>query len=218
MPKKLMTQLAVLWAAAVCCCGPAAATTVTYNFDETGWVNTAGTTENFAGTFTGTLEASGAVALSDLTGFTATITETNAQNDTKPIASFGLSTGPTGLSNFVFDSTANTLSLAANGSPGATICLGDSVTQGLCGPIGPRPVSMTGVPAPPLEGIFLSSVNGTLNADSTALPNLILEATLPIPVVVESPTSTTPEPASFWLCGSALLLVSLVLRTVRAER
>ncbi len=72
-------QLAFFFAAALLTCSHADATTVTYNFDETGWINTAGTTENFSGSFTGTLETSGVLALSDLTAFT-----NNRHRDQRP--------------------------------------------------------------------------------------------------------------------------------------
>ena len=96
--------------AALLTCGHADAATVTYTFDEAGWVNTAGTAEDFAGSFSGTVEGNGTVGLADLSGFTAIVTETNAQNETKPIANFGLS-GSGSLTSFLFDITTNTLSL-----------------------------------------------------------------------------------------------------------
>jgi hypothetical protein len=210
---KNLTGAAILFSAVILSCGQATATTVSYNFDETGWVNTAGTTENFLGSFTGTPEASGILALTDLTNFSSIITETNAQGDTKTIGTFGGPTGTNGLTDFVFASTSNSLTLAATGIPGASICLGQAVAQGICGPVAPRPVSTTGVPAPPLDGIFLSSVNGTLNAYTISLPTITLvQSPVAIPVQQPSGTASTPEPASFALCGGTLLLVSMFLR------
>lgn len=208
--KEITMRMVVLCAAAVLTCGHAAATTVTCNFDETGWVNTAGTSENFFGSFIGTPEANGVLALSDLTGFAATLTETNAQGDTKPIATFGGAVGISGLTQFLFDPTANTLTLAATGSPGALVCLGDTIAAGACGSVAPRPVGKNGVPAPPLDGLFVSSVNGTLSAATTELPSVMLAPS-------SGGVASTPEPASSVLCGGALVLVSLVLRCCRAR-
>ena len=202
-----VTGAAILFSAAVLSCGPAAATTVTYNFDETGWVNTAGTTENFFGTFTGTPEASGVLALTDLSSFSATLTETNPQNDTKTIATFAQS----GLTDFVFLSTFNSLTLAATGTPGALICLGDAVAQGTCGSVAARPVNREGIQAPPIDGLFVSSVNGTLNAYTTNLPSVVMPLS-PVAQPAPQPTGSTPEPASFVLCGGTFLLASLTLR------
>jgi hypothetical protein len=213
MTRKHIMQLAGLLAAALMDCGTAAATTVTYNFDEAGWSNNFGTSENFTGSFSGTVEANGAVTLSDLTGFTATITESNAQGDTKAIATFTLPTGTSGLNTFLFDTNANMLSLGATGVPGATICLGDAVSQGACGPLGPRPVSRTGVPAPLPEGLFLSTVNADLNGYTFNTPSITLVQTTLGPGVGSAPASTpTPEPATMALCGGALVLVSVGMR------
>jgi hypothetical protein len=208
-------------AAVLLTCGPAAATTVTYNFDEAGWTNNFGTIENFSGTFAGSVEASGVVALADLTAFTATVTETNAQGDSKPIGTFGLPFDGTGLNTFLFDTLTNTLSIGATGSPGATVCLGDAVVQGACGPLAAPPLSRTGVPAPPPEGLFLSTVNGALNGFTFAAPSIALEQTTLNPGIGIAPTpapAPTPEPASMVLCGSALVLISLGLRNWRGDR
>jgi hypothetical protein len=201
------TGAAIIFSAAILTCSRAAATTVTYNFDETGWINTAGTTENLFGSFTGTPEASGVLAFTDLTSFSATLTETNAQNDTKTIATFAQS----GLTDFVFTSTSNSLTLSATGSPGALICLGDAVPQGTCGSVPARPVNRQGVPAAPVDGLFVSSVNGTLNAYSTSLPAIVMPL-VPVPQPAPQPTGAAPEPASFLLCGGALLLTSMILK------
>jgi hypothetical protein len=200
-----ITGAAILFSAALLSCGPAAATTVTYNFGETGWVNTAGTTENFFGTFTGNQEASGVLALTDLTSFSATLTETNGQNETKTIATFAQS----GLTDFAYTSTANSLTLAANGIPGALICLGDAVAQGTCGSLPARPVNRDGVQAPPIDGLFVSSVNGTLNAYTTNLPSVVMPLA-PVAQPAPQPTGSAPEPASLVLCGGALLLISTI--------
>jgi hypothetical protein len=207
---KKLTGAAILFPAVTLMCSQAAAATVSYNFDETGWVNTAGTTENFIGSFTGTPEASGVLALQDLTDFTAILTETNTQGDTKTIATFSGPTGTSGLTDFVFTSTTNSLTLAATGSPGASICLGDTVAEGICGPVVARPVNRNGDPLPPLDGLFVSSVNGTLNSYTTSLPSIQMVLS---PIAQPAPTnSSTPEPASSALCGSAFLLVSMFLR------
>jgi hypothetical protein len=207
-------QLAGLLTAALLNCGPAAATTVTYNFSEAGWVNNFGTTENFTGSFSGTVEASGALALPDLSAFTASITESNAQGETKTIGTFGLSTGISGLNTFLFDTNANTLSLGATGVPGAAICLGDAIAQGACGPLPARPVSMTGVPAPLPDGLFLSTVNPDLNGYTFAPPSITPVQTTLGPGVTAAPTAT-PEPATMWLCGGVLVMVSVMLRKRR---
>ena len=99
--RKTTTQLALLLAGVLLTRSQATATTVTYNFDETGWINTAGTTENFVGSFAGTPGTGGVLKLADLTEFVATVTETNAQNDTKTVATFGLATGTSGLTDFL---------------------------------------------------------------------------------------------------------------------
>jgi hypothetical protein len=216
--RKGIISMTVLFTAAVLCCSRASATTVTYNFGETGWVNTAGTTENFSGSFIGTPDANGNLDLTTLTDFTATLTETNSVNDTKTIAAFGGLTGTPGLTDFLFSASSGSLTLAATGSPGALICLGNAVAEGLCGGVAPRPVSTSGVPAPPIEGLFISSINDTLNAYTTALPSVTLTVS-PVATPVPQPTGTsTPEPASFLLCGSALLLTSMVLRRYRGRR
>jgi hypothetical protein len=200
--RKPNTQLALLFAAVLLTRSQATATTVTYNFDETGWINTAGTTENFIGSFAGTPGAGGVLKLADLTEFIATLAETNAQNDTKTVATFGLATGTSGLTDFLFDPVANSLTLSGTGDPGATICLGQTVPEGVCGPIGPRPVSKTGVPAPPLDGLFLFSPNGTLNASTTALPTVTTVA-------------LTPEPAALFLSVGGLVLLCVIQRIFR---
>ncbi len=209
--------MTVLFTAAVLCCSQAAATTVTYNFDETGWVNTAGTTENFFGSFIGTPDANGNLDLTTLTDFTATLTETNSVNDTKTIAAFGGLSGTPGLTDFLFTASSGSLTLAATGSPGALICLGNTVAEGVCGGVAPRPVSRSGIPAPPIEGLFISSINDTLNAYTTALPSVTL-APFAVATPVPQPTGTAPEPASFLLCSSALLFTSIVLRRYRGRR
>ena len=197
-------------------CGPASATTVTYNFDEAGWTNNFGTTENFSGTFSGSVEASGVVALSDLSGFTATVSEVNAQGDSKPIVTFGLPSGGLGLNTFLFDTTTNTLSIGATGSGAAMVCLGDAVIQGACGPLAAPALSRTGVPAPPPEGLFLFGGNTALDGFTFAAPSIVLEQTTLSPGIGTAPApAPTPEPASMALCGSALVLVSLMLKRRR---
>ena len=183
--------------------------TVTYNFDETGWSNMAGTSENFAGSFTGAPQAGGVTALADITSFFATITETNSTNQTKTIGIFGGALGLTGLSDFLFDPATNSLSLAVSGSPGALICLGADVAAGACGALPGRQQPKPGTPPlPPIEGYFVSSVNGSLNAFSTALPSIIQPVS---PMPVAAPVAA-PEPSSFALCGGGLLLASIFLR------
>lgn len=186
---------------AILICPAASAATVTYNFDEAGWVNNFGTTENFFGSFTGTPEASGSIAMGDLSSFSAVITETNTAGDTKTIASFS----NTGLTDFIFQTATNILDLSATDAAGDLICLGATVTAGACGPIGPRPQPRPGTPPPPpIEGLFISAVNGALNGSTAA--TLTIEPVL-APVPVPAPAST-PEPASLALCGGALLLIS----------
>lgn len=188
----------------------AAASSISYNFDEAGWVNNFGATESFFGSFTGTVDAKGVLTLGDLSVFSPTITETNAAGQTKTIANFGGNTGMPGLNNFLYDPGANSLNLFATGSPGATICLGNTILLGDCGPVAPRPVSVTGVPAPPLEGIFLSSVNGDLNASTIALPGI---TAVQGPVIRPQPApAAAPEPGTLALCGGAFLFTAVVLR------
>lgn len=209
--KKQLTCMAGLLVAGALVCGQAAATTVSYNFVDPGWVNMAGTSESFSGSFVGTPEANGDVALNDLTVFIGFLMETNAQGQTKTISTFGDAMGTTGLSGFFFDPNANTLSLAANGTPGAQICLGDAVAQGACGLLGPRPVGRNGVPEPPPDGLFISLVNGSLSSYDFNLPQITFAP--PSGSAAPQPAQTTPEPASSLLCGGALVLVSLGLRS-----
>lgn len=186
-------------------CPKASAATVIYNFDEAGWVNNFGTTENFFGSFVGTPEASGVIAIGDLSKFSATITETNTAGDTKTIASFATN----GITNFMFLAATNTLDLSATDAGGDLICLGATVPAGACGSTPARPQPRPGTPPPPpIEGLFVSTVNGALNGYTTATPTI---EPVFAPVPVPAPANT-PEPASMALCGGALLLVSLLLR------
>jgi hypothetical protein len=186
-------------------CPAASAAGVSYNFDEAGWINNFGTTENFVGSFTGTPEASGVIAIGDLSNFSAVITETNSTGDTKTIASFS----NTGLTDFMFQTATNILDLSATDASGDLICLGATVTAGACGSTPARPQPRPGTPPlPPIEGLFVSAVNGALNGYTTA--TLTIEPVL-APVPVPAPAST-PEPASLALCGGALLLISRLPR------
>lgn len=209
--KQRLIPAAVFFAAALLHCSPAAAATVTYNFTDPGWINMAGVTENFSGSFIGTPEASGVIALNDLTIFVGFFTETNAQNETKTIATFGDLAGITGLTQFLFDPNANTLTLAATGTPGAQICLGDAVAQGTCGAVTARPVNRNGIPAPPIEGLFVSSVNGTLSGYDTDLPAIML-APSPVGIAPQPAQATTPEPASLLLCALGFVALTIVFR------
>ncbi len=192
-------------------CAHALAGTVTYNFDEAGWINSAGTTENFFGSFQGAPDAQGDLSLAALTGFSATLTETNSSNQTKTIDTFAETMGSGGLTVFLYDPALNSLSLAATGTPGALICLGSAVSAGDCGPLPARPVPRSGTPPlPPIDGIFSSSVNGALNAYTTNQPALSV-----VPGPVPRPTPS-PEPASSALCGGGLVLLSVFLRRSRA--
>jgi len=187
---------------------PARATTVTYSFDETGWLNTFGTTENFFGSFSGTPTATGVLTATDLTYFSAVITETNSTGDTKTIGTFGSPTSTAGLMDFLYDPALNSLNLSATGFPGAAICIGSTVAGGVCGSLPSRPRPKPGTPPlPPIEGLFSSSGNGELSAYSTALPQVSL-----IIGVQPEPgpgVANAPEPASFALCGIALIAFAL---------
>ena len=199
---------AILISIALMDCQPALATAISYNFTETGWVNTAGTTESLSGSFKGAPGANGDLTLSDLTGFSATMTESNGVNR-KTIATFS------SVTDFLFTVSSNALALFSTGIPASSLCLGDTVQQGLCGPVTPPPVSRTGVQAPPLEGLFTFSVNGALDAGTTSTTNVT-----PGPVVIGSAPApvATPEAASFLLCGAALILLSIGLSFLPQRR
>lgn len=204
------TRKLALFLVAILSCAHALAGTVTYRFDETGWINSAGTTENFLGRFKGIPDAQGDLSLATLTGFSATLTETNSFNQTKTIATFVENLGSGGLTVFLYDPALNSLTLSATGTPGALICLGSAVSAGDCGSLAPRPVPRPGTPPlPPIDGLFVSSVNGTLNAYTTNLPALSAVSG-PVP----RPTPS-PEPASLSLCGGGLVLLSVFLRGCR---
>jgi hypothetical protein len=194
---------------------PAPAATLTYSFSEAGWLNSFGTTENFSGSFTGTPEANGDLALADLTSFVATMTETNAQGATKNVATFGSNTGTAGLADFLYMPGSNSLTLEATGSPTAMVCLGNDVATGFCGPLVARPQPRPGTPPlPPIEGLFSFSVNGALNAYTTDLPSVVQTVGLqPVPA-----PSTAPEPAPVVLCGATLVLASTLRRGKRGAR
>ncbi len=194
-------------------CAQALAGTVVYDFTETGWINSAGTTENFSGAFKGVPDASGDLSLAGLTSFAATLTETNSANQTKTIATFSETLGTGGLTAFLYDPALNSLSLSSTGTPGALICLGSAVSAGDCGSLPARPAPRPGTPPlPPIDGIFSSSVNGTLNAYTTNTPVL---SVVPGPVPRPAPS---PEPATFALCGAALVLASAFLRRCGKRR
>jgi len=190
------------------------AATVTYSFSEAGWLNTIGTTESFCGSFSGTTGANGTLALADLSAFSATITETNAQGATKTISQFGGSTGTSGLADFMYIPGSNSLTLEATGSPTAMICLGNDVVTGFCGSLPARPQPRPGTPPlPPIEGVFSLSVNGALNAYTTDLPSVVQTLVIqPVPA-----PANTPEPGSALLCGAVLVLASKV-RKPRGNR
>jgi len=190
------------------CSTPASAATVTYSFSEAGWLNPFGTTENFFGSFSGMPEPNGTLALADLSSFSATITETNAQGATKTISTFG-GNGTSALTDFMYIPSLNSLTLEATGSPLAQICLGNDVGSGFCGPLAPRPQPRPGTPPlPPVEGIFSFSVNGALNAYTTDVPSVIQTVGLqPVPA-----PATVPEPRSVLLCGAVLVLASKLRR------
>lgn len=190
----------------------ASAASIKYDFSEAGWVDMAGTAETFSGSFTGTPEANGQLALIDLSSFSATITETNAQGQTKDISVFASATS---LADFLYLPYANTFRLAATGSPASTICLGDAVTTGFCGALPARAQPKPGSnPLPPIEGLFSFSVNGSLNGYTTDLP-FVVQAISPVPAPVPA---NAPEPASFILCGGALLILSKLLRRAHDRR
>ena len=194
----------------------ASATTVTYNFDETGWINAFGTTENFFGSFSGTPDATGALTATDLSYFSAVITETNATGQSKTIATFGDPTSTWGLMDFLYDPALNSLNLSATGVPGAAICLGTSTASGVCGSLPPRAQPKPGTPPlPPIEGLFSFSVNGELSAYSTALPQV--SPVLSIQPEPAPGVANAPEPATFALCGAALIAFAL-LRSRRRKR
>lgn len=199
-------------AAALLGSGTASAAPVLYNFSESGWLNMAGTTETFFGSFKGTPEANGDLALADLSGFTATITETNTSGQTKTVATFGGGTGIAGLSDFLYTAATNSLTLAATGSPQSTICLGADVSGGFCGALPARPQPRPGTPPlPPIDGLFSFSVNGSLSAYTTAIPSVIQTVGIqPVPA-----PSATPEPTSALLCGGGLVLAAMVRRRRR---
>lgn len=187
-------------------CTQASAATITYNFDETGWANTFGTTENFFGSFTGTANAQGDLVLADLSSFSAAMTETNSSGQTKTIADFGSATGITGLSDFTYTAGSNSLSLFATGTPGATICLGSAVTSGFCGALPVQRPGSSGSPVPAPYGRFLSSVNGQLDANTFSTPT-INPAQISPPIAV-APSTAVPEPAYLAAFGGMLLVIS----------
>lgn len=187
------------------CPAVASADTVTYTFSEAGWFNMFGTVENFSGSFTGTPEANGTLALANLSSFSAIMSETNSAGATKDIATFGSGIGTSALTDFLYIPGLNSLTLEATGSPASAICLGNDVTSGLCGSLPSRPQPRPGTPPlPPVEGLFSFSVNGALNAYTTDLPSVVETVGLqPVPAPV-----TTPEPASMVLCGGVLVIAS----------
>ena len=201
--------VALMFVGAVLLCpAGASAGTVSYVFSEAGWLNMFGTIENFSGSFTGTPEANGTLALADLSSFSAIMSETNSAGETKDIARFGSGIGTGALSDFVYIPGLNSLTLQANGSPASAICLGNDVASGLCGSLPARPRPRPGAPPlPPVEGLFSFSVNGALSAYTTNLPSVNQTVGLhPVPA-----PATAPEPGSTVLCGGALVLVSQVL-------
>lgn len=187
----------------------ASADTVTYSFSEAGWLNMFGTVENFSGSFTGTPEANGSLALADLSSFSAILSETNSAGATKDIAAFGSGIGISALADFLYIPGSNSLTLEATGSPASAVCLGNDVASGFCGSLPARPQPRPGTaPLPPVEGLFSFSVNGALNAYTTDLPSVIKTLGLqPVPA-----PATTPEPASIVLCGGLLVLASRLRR------
>ena len=204
-------------AAAILVVGPvllcpmaASANTISYAFSEAGWLNMAGTTENFSGSFAGTPEANGTLALADLTSFSAIMSETNSTGETKNITTFG---GINSLADFLYIPGMNSLTLEATGSPASAICLGNDVASGVCGSLPTRPQPRPGTPPlPPIEGLFSFSVNGALNAYTTDLPSVSQTVGLqPVPA-----PATAPEPASMFLVGGVLVLASQIL--VRRNR
>jgi len=185
---------------------PASAATVSYTFSETGWLNTFGTTETFSGSFTGTPEADGTLALGDLSAFMAVMTETNADGQTKNVSVFGDGTGTSPLADFLYLPGSNSLSLEATGSPVAQICLGGDVSSGFCGSLPARPQPRPGTPPlPAIEGLFSFSVNGELDAYTTGLPTVSQSSLTP---PIGTAPATAPEPESMLLCGVGLLVVS----------
>lgn len=205
--RAIAIQGAIFIIASLLNCTHASASTITYNFDETGWVNTFGTTEKFFGSFTGTPDAQGNLALADLSSFSAEMTETNSTGATKTIADFGSANGTNGLDDFTYTAAANSLSLFATGTPGATICLGSAVTAGFCGAL-PKQKS-TGAPAPGPYGLFFSSVNGQL--DAKTLSTSVINPAQISPPTAMAPSSTTPEPAYLAAFGGILLLVARLI-------
>ena len=201
--RRPMTAAMFVLAPVLLCPAAAFANTITYTFSAAGWLNMSGTSENFSGSFSGTPEADGTLALADLTSFSAIMSETNSAGETKDISTFGAGAGTSALADFLYTPGLNSLTLEATGSPASAICLGNDVASGVCGSLPARPQPRPGTPPlSPIEGLFSFSVNGALSAYTADLPSVIQTVGLqPVPA-----PATAPEPGSIVLCGGTLLL------------
>jgi|SRR5579884_813142 len=185
-----ITRLAIIALAAFATIA-ADATTVTYNFTQTGWDD--GGVLN--GTFTGTPEAGGVIQLADLTNFNATFTI-----NTSPTPNNFLFNTPTA---FTFDPNApDQLEFAAgSGSSGIQLCAGPVDTNVVCYGIpinSPQRVNSSG---------FFEDLPNFAGSNTQALPQV-------------SPASTAPEPASavLFIVSALFIWWKLVRRRGRARQ
>ena len=176
----------------------------TYNFTQSGWfdvvnpIPTVGNAEPniiLSGSFTGTVEPSGVIALADLTAFTETI---NAGT-----ATFTQVLSQLSLFSFNTNGGASSLTIARNPVFEVNLCAGAAVfLSANC----TRNFTLN-YPAG-IFGVYEGLGNPFFVSEN--LPVITLQSS-----VTTQPTGTAPEPASFFLAGGVLVMFGVIRRGSR---
>ncbi len=193
---------AAAWFAAALLPVAAKATTIeTFSFTQGGFSDSG----ELSGSFTGALESNGSIELADITAFSAEYISESGQATQAVLAQFPLSS----LDLFSFEPGADgpnsSFDLFATLGTGADqACSGAAAGLGLCG----FSSNAAGLFIIPDDAQFF---------DTTQIATVSLVSPPPAlmgnPSAIGPPASTTPEPSTFAMIGSAFILLGLLRRS-----